>query len=76
MNKKMVHSAAESVLIKRAVSCSFSSVFHLSKAGMLPTQFLFVKRTFLGAIVVPVGIMVTLAGLYKLRSEHQQANKL
>jgi len=35
-----------------------------------------VKRTFLGAIVVPVGIMVTLAGLYKLRSEHQQANKL
>jgi len=51
-------SAAENVLTKRAVSCSFSSVFHLQKAGMKPADFQKVTRVFKAATLIPAGMML------------------
>lgn len=51
-------SAAENVLTRRAVSCSFSSVFHLQKAGMKPADFQRVTRVFKAATLIPAGLML------------------
>ena len=46
-------STAEKVLIRRALSCSFSSVFHLGKAGQNAEQFCLIKNVFIYTIIIP-----------------------
>jgi hypothetical protein len=49
---------AFSVLRKRAVSCSFSSIYHLPAAGTSPAQFKVIDKAVRFGVVLPV-----LAGL-------------
>lgn len=56
-------SAAGRVLQKRALQCSFSSVFHLRKAGMNQQEANFVERLFLGCVGLPLAGMGA-AGLW------------
>ena len=57
-------STAEKVLISRATQCSFSSVFHLSKAGMSKADFNTVKRLFQLTIIAPIVSSVTVVSSY------------
>ena len=52
-------SAAESVMSRRALSCSFTSVFHLQKAGMNPRDFQKVTQLFKRSIIFPMAALVT-----------------
>lgn len=49
--------SAARVLQKRAVQCSFSSVFHLRKAGMEGRQAKQVENVFIGVVAVPLAFM-------------------
>lgn len=53
----MPTSAAARVLQKRALQCSFSSVFHLKKAGMNPEQAKSIEHLFMGAVGGPLVAM-------------------
>jgi len=53
----MATSAAARVLQKRALQCSFSSVFHLRKTGMNPVQAKSVENLFMGAVGGPLIVM-------------------
>mmetsp|Transcript_20173 Transcript_20173/g.32601 ORF Transcript_20173/g.32601 Transcript_20173/m.32601 type:complete len:80 (+) Transcript_20173:118-357(+) len=55
-------SKAEKVFQGRAISCSFSSVFHLRKAGMKEADFQLVTRIFKVGILIPLGAFGLLAG--------------
>lgn len=57
-------SAAEKVLISRATQCSFSSVFHLTKAGMSKSDFHTVKRIFQVTIIAPIISSVAVVSSY------------
>ena len=57
-------SRAQQALVKRAVSCSFSSVFHLQKAGMSAKEFRDVSNVFKGIVVAP-GLVFAAAYLTK-----------
>jgi hypothetical protein len=50
----MPTSAASRVLQKRALQCSFSSVFHLKKAGMNSVEAKNVEQLFMGAVGGPL----------------------
>ncbi len=45
--------AASRTLVKRAVSCSFSSIFHLRNAGLDTKQFDILTNVFKGVVIVP-----------------------
>ena len=47
-------STARNVLQRRALQCSFSSVFHLRKAGMKAKDSNFVEDVFVGTVGVPL----------------------
>lgn len=53
----MATSAAARVLQKRALQCSFSSVFHLRKSGMNAQQAQSVENLFMGAVGGPLFFM-------------------
>lgn len=57
-----VPSAAGQVLRSRALQCSFSSVFHLRRAGMNQRDATFVENLFIGTVGVPLA-MLGFAGL-------------
>ena len=50
-------SAANKVLQTRALQCSFSSVFHLRRAGMCHKDADFVENLFVATVGVPIAIM-------------------
>jgi len=50
-------SAARNILQRRALQCSFSSVFHLKDAGMGRQQANFIENLFLGSVGVPIVIL-------------------
>nr|AMK98472.1 NADH dehydrogenase subunit 11 [Monodopsis sp. MarTras21] len=52
-------SSAEGVMSRRALSCSFTSVFHLQKAGMKAAEFARVTRLFKHAVIAPMAVLVT-----------------
>ena len=60
----MIRGAAEKVLISRATQCSFSSVFHLNKAGMNSSDFKQVKNIFKLTIIAPLIASVTAASAF------------
>ena len=45
--------SASRVLASRAAQCSFSSIFHLQKAGINQADFKLIKTSFIGIIVLP-----------------------
>jgi hypothetical protein len=59
---KKVPSAAAKVLQARALQCSFSSVFHLRRAGMSKQDADFCENLFIGAVGVPLAL-TGLAGI-------------
>ena len=54
---KVARSPAAKVLQARALQCSFSSVFHLQRAGMDRKQAKFLENMFLGAVGGPLLVM-------------------
>ena len=50
---QMMISNAEKVLISRATQCSFSSIYHLSKAGMNKNDYNNIKKLFQLTILTP-----------------------
>lgn len=60
-----VTSQAGSVLQTRALQCSFSSVFHLRRAGMEKAEADFIENLFIGTVGVPIALM-GVAGLYRM----------
>ena len=56
-----VPSDASRVITARATQCSFSSVFHLKKAGMDPAQAKEFEDLFSKAVAVPIAFM---AGIF------------
>lgn len=57
------NSDAEKILQRRAIQCSFSSVFHLREAGMKHNDANFVENLFIVTVGVPIAIMAV-TGLY------------
>jgi len=51
--------AAMGVMSQRALSCSFTSVFHLQKAGMNPQDFQKVTTLFKRSVIFPMAALVT-----------------
>jgi hypothetical protein len=47
------------VMSQRALSCSFTSVFHLQKAGMNPQDFQKVTTLFKRSVIFPMAALVT-----------------
>jgi hypothetical protein len=58
----VVPSVAGQVLRSRALQCSFSSVFHLRRAGMQKDDAKLVENVFLGLVGVPL-VILTVTGL-------------
>lgn len=58
-------SAAETTLIRRAVSCSFSSIFHLKNSGMPPKQFRSIARSFTVLVIGPL-LVFGAVGVFKV----------
>nr|AMK98471.1 NADH dehydrogenase subunit 11 [Vischeria sp. CAUP Q 202] len=54
--RSSVPSSAEAVMSRRALSCSFTSVFHLQKAGMRPKDLQKVTSVFKKAVVLPMAV--------------------
>jgi hypothetical protein len=50
-------SAAQQVLSQRALQCSFSSVFHLRRAGMNAKDAAFIERMFVVTVTGPLLLM-------------------
>ena len=48
------YSAAQAILTRRSVQCSFSSIFHLQKAGMPAKDFQLLTKVFKGFVIVPL----------------------
>jgi hypothetical protein len=53
----VVPSAAAQVLRSRALQCSFSSVFHLKRAGMNKDDANFVENLFIGTVALPLMLL-------------------
>jgi hypothetical protein len=58
----VVPSVAGQVLRSRALQCSFSSVFHLRRAGMNKDEAKLVENVFLGSVGLPL-VLLTVTGL-------------
>ena len=58
-------SQAGRVLRTRALQCSFSSVFHLRRAGMEKKEADFVENLFVATVAVPV-VLLGSAGLFTM----------
>ena len=56
-------SAAREVLQRRAMQCSFSSIFHLRRAGMQAKDAEFTENLFVGTVGVPL-LLMGLTGVY------------
>ena len=61
-------SVAGTVLRTRALQCSFSSVFHLRRAGMGPKDADFVERLFVATVALPI-VFIGGAGIFGARAE-------
>ncbi len=59
-------SAARGVLSRRALQCSFTSVFHLQQAGMKPQDFQKVTQLFKRSVIFPLAALVTGAAVATL----------
>ena len=55
-------SAAAQTIQRRAIQCSFSSVFHLRNAGAGRKEAQEAERIFFNAVAVPMGIMGLIGG--------------
>ena len=55
-------SAAAQTIQRRAIQCSFSSVFHLRNAGAGRKEAQEAERIFFNAVAVPMGIMGAVGG--------------
>lgn len=55
-------SAAAQTIQRRAIQCSFSSVFHLRNAGAGRKEAQEAERIFFNAVAVPMGIMGLVGG--------------
>ena len=64
-------SAARNVLTKRAVSCSFASVFYLENAGMPKKNFEYIKKIFICTIVAPPVVLLGIASTYSLAKSYE-----
>lgn len=51
--------AAMGVMSRRALSCSFTSVFHLQKAGMAPQDFQKVTSLFKRSVILPMAALIS-----------------
>jgi hypothetical protein len=58
----VVPSVAGQVLRSRALQCSFSSIFHLRRAGMQKDDAKLVENVFLGFVGLPL-VLLTVTGL-------------
>jgi len=56
-------SAAAQTIQRRAIQCSFSSVFHLRNAGAGRKEAQEAERIFFNAVAVPMGIMGLVGGV-------------
>ncbi|KAL7487412.1 hypothetical protein ACHAW6_013017 [Cyclotella cf. meneghiniana] len=61
---KTASSSAQTVLQRRAIQCSFSSVFHIRNAngGKMTKESEMVERIFIKAVAWPLGFMFLLGG--------------
>lgn len=59
-------SSAAGVMSRRALSCSFTSVFHLQKAGMNPQDFNKVTSLFKRSVIFPMAALATGAAVATL----------
>ena len=59
-------STAEGVMSRRALQCSFTSVFHLQQAGMPAKDFQRVTQLFKRSVIVPMAALVTGAAVATL----------
>lgn len=59
-------SAAAALLSRRSVQCSFSSVFHLRKAGMNEKDFQLIKNVFTGSVIAPLILFGGTFVVYKM----------
>mmetsp|Transcript_17869 Transcript_17869/g.39101 ORF Transcript_17869/g.39101 Transcript_17869/m.39101 type:complete len:92 (+) Transcript_17869:112-387(+) len=67
-------SAAGKVLQRRAIQCSFSSVFHLRNSGMGRKEAQDAERIFFNAVAVPMGIMALIGGATFFHKEFVKQN--
>ena len=65
-------SAARCVLQTRALQCSFSSVFHLRRAGMNKKDADFVENLFVASVGLPLVAIGGFGLLYSWKKNHQQ----
>jgi len=73
-SRNSVMSAAQTVLTKRSVSCSFSSVFHLRRAGLNEKDFLLVSKMFRFGVIAPILSFASISCviyLYENRSDNK-----
>ena len=68
---KSAASSAEKVLQRRAIQCSFSSVFHIRNAngGKITQESRNAERIFTRAVAWPLGVMGLLGGAAFLKRE-------
>jgi NADH dehydrogenase/NADH:ubiquinone oxidoreductase subunit G len=59
-------SSAEAVMSRRALQCSFTSVFHLQQAGMKPKDFQKVTQLFKRSVIFPMAALATGAAVATL----------
>eukprot|EP00550_Attheya_septentrionalis_P009326 CAMPEP_0198297488 /NCGR_PEP_ID=MMETSP1449-20131203/36926_1 /TAXON_ID=420275 /ORGANISM="Attheya septentrionalis, Strain CCMP2084" /LENGTH=75 /DNA_ID=CAMNT_0043998419 /DNA_START=88 /DNA_END=315 /DNA_ORIENTATION=+ len=63
MSSTAAASAAKRVLQRRAIQCSFSSVFHIRNTGASLKEAHEVETIFIRAVAIPLGIMVGVGGI-------------
>ena len=67
---KVASTPAAKVLQARALQCSFSSVFHLQRAGMDRQQAKFLENMFMGAVGGPLALMgITGGALFMFKKD-------
>ena len=62
-------SASFNVLKKRAVSCSFSSIYHLPHSGIDKKTFTIIRRTFNCFVALPIVIIASSFAFNKLKQQ-------
>ena len=72
MISSLTPSSARSLLQRRALQCSFSSVFHLKSTGMDPKDVRVVEDIFQKAVVLPT-ISIALFGILLVSSKSLQS---
>ena len=68
-------STAHRVLQSRAVQCSFSSVFHLRRAGMDPKESKFIEQLFITCVGLPLALLGAAGGVRMLGWKQSDVQK-